>query len=56
MTPWLAIDDISTDSGPLEFLAGSHLVDRWFQPSIGFSPHQKIVPFSNDLRIVSAAV
>lgn len=34
MTLWLALDDISVDSGPLEFIAGSHQWDRWFQPFV----------------------
>lgn len=34
MTIWLALDDISMDSGPLEFIAGSHRWDRWFQPFV----------------------
>ncbi len=34
MTLWLALDDIRMDSGPLEFIAGSHRWNRWFQPFI----------------------
>ena len=32
MTLWFALDDISIESGPLEFIAGSHRWDKWFQP------------------------
>lgn len=34
MTIWLALDDIRMDSGPLEFIAGSHQWDRWFKPFV----------------------
>jgi len=34
MTLWLALDKISVDSGPLEFIAGSHRWGRWFQPFV----------------------
>jgi len=37
MTLWLALDDISMDSGPLEFIAGSHRWDRWFRPFVAAS-------------------
>ncbi|MFT7597900.1 MAG: ectoine hydroxylase-related dioxygenase (phytanoyl-CoA dioxygenase family) [Acidimicrobiales bacterium] len=29
---WLALDEVTLDSGGLEFIAGSHKWDRWFQP------------------------
>ncbi len=29
---WLALDPTDLDNGGLEFVAGSHLWDRWFQP------------------------
>lgn len=29
---WLALDRTTLDSGGMEFVAGSHLWDRWFQP------------------------
>ena len=29
---WIALDPVSRDSGALEFIAGSHRWDRWFQP------------------------
>ena len=32
MTIWLALDEFTADSGPLEFITGSHLWDLWFQP------------------------
>ncbi len=32
ITVWLALDAIRYESGPLEFIAGSHLWDKWFQP------------------------
>jgi ectoine hydroxylase-related dioxygenase (phytanoyl-CoA dioxygenase family) len=32
MSFWLALDHVTTDSGRLEFVAGSHAWDRWFQP------------------------
>ena len=32
MTVWLALDEVTTDSGALEFICGSHLWNRWFQP------------------------
>ncbi len=32
LTVWLALDAIKFDAGPLEFIAGSHLWDKWFQP------------------------
>lgn len=34
MTLWLALDDISMDSGPLEFIAGSHRWERWYKPFV----------------------
>ncbi|OED39824.1 hypothetical protein AB833_13650 [Chromatiales bacterium (ex Bugula neritina AB1)] len=37
MTLWLALDDISMESGPLEFIAGSHRWDRWFKPFVAAS-------------------
>ena len=32
MTVWLALDEVTADSGPLEFITGSHLWNLWFQP------------------------
>ena len=32
ITIWLALDEITADSGSLEFIAGSHLWNLWFQP------------------------
>ncbi len=32
VTVWLALDPIRFDSGPLEFVAGSHLWDKWYRP------------------------
>ena len=32
LTVWLTVDPIKFDAGPLEFIAGSHLWDKWFQP------------------------
>ncbi len=32
VTVWLALDSISLNSGPLEFIAGSHLWNKWYQP------------------------
>lgn len=32
MSFWLALDEVTTDSGRLEFVAGSHNWERWFQP------------------------
>lgn len=32
MSFWLALDPVDLTSGGLEFVAGSHLWDRWFQP------------------------
>ncbi len=29
---WVALDKTTTESGALEFIRGSHLWDRWFQP------------------------
>ena len=29
---WVALDETTLDSGALEFVRGSHLWDRWFQP------------------------
>lgn len=29
---WLALDPVTVDSGAVEYVAGSHLWDRWFQP------------------------
>ncbi|MEQ8349254.1 MAG: phytanoyl-CoA dioxygenase family protein [Sneathiellaceae bacterium] len=37
MSFWLALDHVTFDSGALEFVAGSHLWDRWFQPE-AFAP------------------
>lgn len=39
MSFWLALDDVTLDSGALEFVAGSHKWDRWFQPE-PFGPGQ----------------
>ena len=32
LTVWLALDPVKYESGPLEFIAGSHNWNRWFQP------------------------
>ncbi len=32
ITVWLALDPIKLASGPLEFIAGSHLWEKWYQP------------------------
>ncbi|WP_417517225.1 phytanoyl-CoA dioxygenase family protein [Minwuia sp.] len=32
MSFWLALDDVTADSGRMEFVAGSHDWERWFQP------------------------
>ena len=32
MTVWLALDPVKFELGPLEFIAGSHKWNRWFQP------------------------
>ena len=32
MTLWVALDTISLDTGPMEFVGGSHRWNRWFQP------------------------
>ena len=32
LTVWLALDPINFDSGPLEFIAGSHSWDKFYQP------------------------
>lgn len=32
MTVWIALDPVTRDNGPLEFIRGSHKWDRWFQP------------------------
>jgi len=37
VTVWLALDEVTFDSGPLEFIAGSHRWDRWFRPFIAAS-------------------
>ena len=37
MSFWLALDEVTADSGRLEFVAGSHAWDRWFQP-VAFAP------------------
>lgn len=37
MALWVAMDDISMDSGPLEFIAGSHRWNRWFKPFVAAS-------------------
>jgi len=34
LTVWLALDPIKFNSGPLEFIAGSHNWNRWFQPFV----------------------
>ena len=39
MSFWLALDEVTLDSGALEFIAGSHKWDRWFQPE-PFAPGQ----------------
>jgi ectoine hydroxylase-related dioxygenase (phytanoyl-CoA dioxygenase family) len=39
MSFWLALDEVTLDSGALEFVAGSHKWDRWFQPE-PFGPGQ----------------
>jgi ectoine hydroxylase-related dioxygenase (phytanoyl-CoA dioxygenase family) len=33
---WLALDPVTADSGAVEYVRGSHMWDRWFQPR-GFS-------------------
>ena len=32
MTIWIALDPVTRDNGPVEFIRGSHKWDRWFQP------------------------
>ncbi len=32
MSFWLALDEVTKDSGAVEFICGSHKWDRWFQP------------------------
>ncbi|MDE0309188.1 MAG: phytanoyl-CoA dioxygenase family protein [Acidiferrobacterales bacterium] len=32
ITVWLALDRIGFNAGPLEFIAGSHLWEKWYQP------------------------
>ena len=32
ITIWLALDPIRFNAGPLEFIAGSHLWEKWYQP------------------------
>ena len=32
ITVWLALDPIKFNAGPLEFIAGSHLWEKWYQP------------------------
>lgn len=32
ITIWLALDPIKFNAGPLEFIAGSHLWEKWYQP------------------------
>ena len=32
ISTWVALDTITRDSGAVEFVAGSHLWNRWFQP------------------------
>ena len=32
MTLWIALDPVTRENGPLEFIRGSHKWDRWFQP------------------------
>ena len=32
ITVWLALDSISFNAGPLEFIAGSNLWEKWYQP------------------------
>ena len=32
ITTWVALDAVTRTSGAVEFVAGSHLWDRWFQP------------------------
>jgi hypothetical protein len=32
MSFWVALDDVTTVSGALEFIKGSHLWDIWYQP------------------------
>ena len=34
MTLWLALDEVTFDSGALEFIRGSHRWNRWFQPFV----------------------
>lgn len=35
---WVAMDQVTSDNGRLEFVRGSHLWDRWFQPE-SFGPN-----------------
>ena len=32
MSFWVALDTVTVDSGGLEFIKGSHLWDKWYQP------------------------
>ena len=32
ISTWVALDPVTRESGAVEFVAGSHLWDRWFQP------------------------
>ncbi len=32
MTLWIALDQVTRENGPVEFIRGSHKWDRWFQP------------------------
>lgn len=32
MTLWIALDPVTRENGPVEFIRGSHKWDRWFQP------------------------
>jgi len=44
MSFWLALDHVTTDSGRLEFVKGSHTWDRWFQPepfAPGGTPYER---------------
>ena len=46
LTAWIAFDRVTIATGALEFIRGSHLWDRWFQPEVfgtvsGIEPYER---------------
>jgi ectoine hydroxylase-related dioxygenase (phytanoyl-CoA dioxygenase family) len=44
---WIALDRVTAENGRLEFVRGSHLWDRWFQPE-PFGPNQATAAYDHN--------